>query len=667
MIAALSTLLPSRARAQLSPGPLAKAHAGLEGATNCVQCHGIRREPMSQICLGCHKDVQWMLDQGHGLHAREVRSAKKECASCHPDHAGPGFALIAWNEGSAARFDHARAGWPLEGKHAQVTCERCHAPNFRVSPAASLSKRRAGAGWIGLEPACASCHRDDDVHRNSLGARCDACHDARDWKRADRFEHVRSAYPLTGKHTDVACDKCHRAARLGIKPNAKGERLPVFRPVPFRECSSCHDDPHKGRLAGKCADCHVTQGWGVMEKKEFNHAATRYPLEGKHRTVQCEGCHGANLARPNPGFATCGSCHADAHRGEATLAGRPADCTACHRLSGFAPSTFSVTQHNASNFLLKGKHAQVKCSGCHASGGAIAGRAPGTAANVRLRPPSGRCADCHVDAHGTQLSARADKGTCESCHAEVGWTPSTFSVASHAALRFPLDGRHATVTCAACHGAQRPGLPTIVRADNLGSAHVLLAVPERECQSCHADPHAGRYARGGARSLEGGCSSCHGTLAFRPARVDVGMHARFSFPLDGAHRATPCVACHAEFKVLAATSTLVRNSRGVMALPFTATRSTTCASCHASPHGSQFATRKDGGACEGCHEAARFAPATKFDHERDASFSLRGAHARVACAKCHRAPAGAGPMIVYLPLSGRCETCHSGRVPKVLH
>ena len=596
-----------------------------------------------------------MLDQGRGLHAREARSAKKACASCHPDHAGLGFALIAWNEGSAARFDHARSGWPLEGKHAQARCERCHTAEFRVSPAASLSKRRAGAGWIGLEPACTSCHREDDVHRNSLGAQCESCHDARDWKHANTFDHARSSYPLTGKHADVACDKCHLAARLAIKPNAKGERIPVFKPVPFRECSSCHDDPHKGRLVGKCADCHVTQGWGVMEKKEFNHATTRYPLEGKHRTVQCESCHGANLARPNPGFASCGSCHADAHRGEATLAGRPADCAACHRLTGFAPSTFTVAQHNVTSFVLKGKHAPVKCSGCHG------------ATKVRLRPPSSRCADCHVDAHGAQLSARADKGMCDACHAEAGWTPSTFSVANHAALRFPLDGRHATASCAACHGPQRAGLPPVARTESLGTARVLLAVPERECQSCHADPHAGRYARGGARSLDGGCSSCHGTLAFRPARVDVALHARFSFALDGAHRATPCVACHAEFTVPAATSTLVRSARGVTALPFTATRTTTCASCHANPHGSQFATRKEGGACEGCHEAASFTPATKFDHERDATFSLRGAHAKVACVKCHRAMAGASAGIVYQPLSGRCETCHTGRPPRIVH
>ena len=691
VIGALGVLRPATARAQISPGPLAKAHAEFEGATNCVKCHGVRREPMSQICLGCHKDIQWMLDQHRGLHAREVRTGKKECASCHPDHAGVGFALIAWTEGSAAKFDHARAGYALEGKHAQTRCEKCHAAEFRSSPAAKLSGRKAGAGWLGLETTCASCHRDDDVHRNSLGAKCEGCHDSRDWKEAVKFDHARSNYPLTGKHADVECAKCHLAAKLGIKPDAKGVRIPLFKPLPFRECSSCHADPHGGRLGTKCAECHVTRGFNVIDKKEFDHGATKYPLEGKHRTVTCDACHGTRMATPNPAFATCGSCHADAHHGEATISGKEADCALCHRVNGFAPSTFSVMQHSASLFPLRGKHALVKCSGCHSTAAAStaalvrqprAGAARGAPAassavapNVKLRPASARCADCHADTHGGQLAARPDKGSCESCHEEVGWKPSTYAVAKHAGLRLPLEGRHAAIACAACHALSRPGLPAVVRQESLGSAHVLLAVPERECQSCHADPHAGRYTSGGALPLANGCATCHDAKSFRPARLDVETHARFSYALDGAHRAAPCVACHAELKVLttatstASTSTLVKSVRGLASLPFTATRATTCGSCHANPHGTQFASR-NGGACESCHEAASFAPASRFDHEKDASCSLKGAHAKVACAGCHRLATGGGTGgegrgIVYKPLSGKCESCHAGRLPRV--
>lgn len=146
--------------------------------------------------------------------------------------------------------------------------------------------------------------------------------------------------------------------------------------------------------------------------------------------------------------------------------------------------------------------------------------------------------------------------------------------------------------------------------------------------------------------------------------VSVATHARFGYALDGAHRATPCMACHAEFKAVPATSTLVRSARGVASLPFTARRETTCASCHANPHGTQFATRKDGGTCEVCHATAAFAPASRFDHERDAAFSLSGAHAKVPCARCHKSVAAGAP-VVYRPLSAKCESCHSGRVPRL--
>jgi hypothetical protein len=664
LVAAGLLALPAPAGSQISPGPLAKAHHDLDGPTRCAKCHGLRREPMTRLCLDCHKDIAWGVERNRGLHAREQ---KKPCASCHPDHAGVGFALIAWSEGAASKFDHARAGWPLEGKHAGAKCESCHAIKFRVSPAAALSKRNGSAGWLGLETTCASCHRDDDVHRKALGAKCEGCHDARGWKPAPKFDHAASNYPLTGKHGDVACDKCHLAARLRVRPNAEGKRIPLFRPVPFKECSSCHDDPHKGRLSPRCGDCHATRGFAIIDKKEFDHGLTRYALAGKHRTVSCDACHGANLSRKNPPYATCGSCHTDAHRGEATLAGKPADCAACHRVEGFASSTFTLAQHESTRYALAGKHRQVKCSACHTAVPSANVPAGTRAKIVRLRPAFARCATCHEDSHGGQLAARADQGACEVCHGVGGWKPSTFSSSAHAKLRLPLDGRHAAIACAACHASARAGLPPPAPTVTLGKAKVLLRVPEVACASCHVDPHAGRYSAGGAVPIADGCRGCHDTHAFRPSTVSVATHARFSLTLEGAHRATPCIACHAEMKSSGPpASTLLLSAKGVTALPFTARRATTCQSCHENPHGTQFVARKDRGACDGCHGANTFAPASRFDHRRDASFALEGAHAKVACAGCHKAESTAarGLHVVYRPLSGKCESCHTGGTPR---
>jgi hypothetical protein len=477
VIGLVSTLLPARLAGQISPGPLARPHRSLEGAQNCVSCHGLKRQPMTQVCLSCHREIGWLMQQRRGLHAREVTVGKKECASCHPDHAGVDFQMVAWSEGAAERFDHRRAGWELDGKHADAKCESCHASKYRVGEAATLSKRAAasGAGWVGLERTCISCHKSDDVHEGKLAATCESCHGTQRWDDAAKFDHDKADYRLDGKHVDVACDKCHLTPRLATRRNAGGERIAVFKPVPYRECSSCHDDPHKGRLSSECSDCHVTRGFDQIDRRDFNHARTRYPLRGKHAAVGCAACHGPDLARTKVPYATCGACHADAHSGDATINGKPADCASCHQVEGFAPSTFSVGQHASTKYPLEGKHRGVRCSGCHTpppgAGRAVvaSARVATRTTNVQLHPSASRCADCHDDAHGRQLVSREGGGACESCHVTAGFAPSTYARESHAKLRLPLEGRHGAITCAACHGVSRPGLPAGPRPSMLAA------------------------------------------------------------------------------------------------------------------------------------------------------------------------------------------------------
>lgn len=672
MTGLLALLAPARGWGQISPGPLARPHATLEGAGNCIKCHGLKggASPMTQVCLQCHKEIGWLVQQQRGLHAREVRAGRKECASCHPDHAGADFKMVEWAEGSPARFDHRRAGWTLEGKHTDTKCASCHATKYRVGRAAELSARKADAGWVGLERHCVSCHKSDDVHDGALDASCESCHDAARWDKAPTFDHDKADYRLDGKHVDVACDKCHLTPRLRTRTNAEGERVPLFKPLAYRECSSCHADPHKGRLSTKCSECHTTAGFRVIDKRAFNHALTRYPLEGDHAGVPCAACHGREMTRRNPPFASCASCHDDAHRGEATLGGRTVDCAACHTVEGFTPAAFTLAQHRRTAYPLEGRHQGVKCAACHTAqsppaagaSGTVMARSPRT---VRLRMAASRCADCHLDAHGAQLAARVPAATCESCHTVNGFAPSTFGAAAHARLRLPLEGRHAAIACAACHGAARPGLPAWGTSVSLGTAKVALAGVDPACTSCHADPHGGRYGRPGGAAGDGTCRSCHGADTFRPSRVDVAAHATYALPLEGGHRAVPCVACHEELAKRGSGSTLVAAARGGRSLLFAPPQRRSCATCHQTPHGTQFAGRSDGGACEGCHGAEAFAPAARFDHERS-RFSLKGAHAAVPCEGCHKrepvagAPAGT-TRVVYRPLGVSCESCHATR------
>lgn len=648
--------LPSLASAQISPGPLARAHGELEGSLQCKSCHaGRAKEAMSAQCLGCHKDLAWLVQRNRGFHARAARQA---CASCHPDHAGVDFALVTWPDGDPARFDHTRTGWPLQGSHRTVKCADCHKPAFRVSPAAAQFRRRsAGAGWLGLEPGCTSCH--EDVHRGALDQTCVSCHSVEKWKPAPKFDHARTDYPLTGKHADVDCAKCHLDPRLPLKRTSAGEPVPVYRPLAHAECAACHADPHRGSLGSTCATCHRTTGFTAVARTAFDHDRTRYPLRGRHAAVSCAKCHDFKTPQgKRPPFASCTACHSDAHAGTATVAGRPTDCATCHTVDGFRPSTFTVAQHGQAKYALEGRHRLVACGACHVRvrTGAAAARV-GTAA-VQLRPAFARCRDCHADDHGTQLASRRDQGECSACHVVDGWTPSSFDARAHAALRLPLDGRHAEISCRACHGTDRRDLPPLARTASLGKAGLLFRIAEVECAACHVDPHQGRFAAGGARPAAGGCSSCHDARRFQPAAMDPAAHQRTAFPLEGAHRAVPCAACHPSGPRAAPASSLLLSGARIPVVSFTLAKQD-CAGCHQNPHGDQFAARGGHGACESCHGVESFRPASRFDHDRDASFRLQGAHARVPCASCHTPRSGTGPRFVYRPLSRKCESCHA--------
>lgn len=653
----LLSVLP--AKAQLSPGPLSRAHSDLKGALKCLQCHGSGSATLDRQCLACHEGIAWLVTHGRGLHARE---AGKDCSGCHPDHVGRDFSLIEWEEGTPQEFDHQRTGWPLSGKHASIECEDCHKPTFRTSPAAALSKsKRPARSWIGLEPACLSCHRD--YHQNALGPDCSRCHSLANWKPAPLFDHDASSYPLTGKHVGVECGKCHMAPRLDLPRDARGKPMPLYKPLAHEKCSTCHEDVHQGRLSGTCSECHETTGFlAHRDPQFFDHDLTRYPLRGAHRKLQCADCHGPQVKRvKTPRYDTCGACHQDPHGGRATLGGRIVDCASCHRVQGFRPSTYTVAQHKQSDYPLEGKHAEVRCESCHPKNPAGVPREQLGKANVLLRRAHDRCTDCHADDHGGQLAEREHKGACESCHRVDGFKPSTFTAEDHGSLKLALVGRHAAVECVACHGSERKGLPALPDLQVLGKARLALVLEDSRCVACHVDPHLDRFGPEGDRPQAEGCLACHGWDAFRPSTIDVETHGEFGHALVGAHRAVACIECHEELTMPATGSTLLL-TRERSRLYFDEEHGA-CRDCHETVHGDQFDKRPDRGACETCHEADAFRPATRFDHNLHAAFPLEGQHTRVPCVDCHPSTVDVDgrERVKYTPIPIKCEACHRGK------
>jgi hypothetical protein len=531
-----------------------------------------------------------------------------------------------------------------------VACEKCHTEKLRTSTAATLAPKPSKAGWTGLETNCASCHQD--VHKASLGRACETCHTAAGWSPAPKFDHSRSQYPLTGKHVDVSCEKCHTTPgqESGVaKPVAQ------FKPIAHGDCASCHRDPHVGRLRGACSSCHVTTSFSSVEGHSFSHDRTAYPLRGQHASVACASCHNGYPSRiDRPQSSTCSGCHSDPHRGQATIRGASTDCATCHTVSGFTPSTFGVAQHAQTAYPLQGRHATVSCSGCHMRSAARGVK------EVVMRPAASRCESCHQDAHGAQL-ATMSVSTCASCHTPAGWKPSTFGIREHATLKMPLTGRHAAVDCVSCHSSSRRGLPALPTNVAIGTAKVAFHLAETTCESCHRDPHGTRYSNGGSPAT---CASCHGTQAFRPSTVDAQSHSRFAFTLDGAHRAAPCVACHTNMKNVVRDASL-KLSPATLVIDY-ALPGATCASCHGAPHGAQFATRPDSGTCQSCHDLNGWAPASRFVHEANGGFVLGAAHARVPCARCHVANDAAVPGNAQRKWRGiprTCESCHRNGAP----
>ena len=648
---------------QISPGPLSKAHASLDGSLSCAKCHGAGGAAgMTTRCLSCHKEIATLQAQNRGFHARGGRG---ECSSCHPDHAGKDFALIKWPEaGGRDKFTHTRAGWALEEKHAQLSCQKCHNAELSKSAVLAQAPKRSAQGWVGLETTCQSCHVD--IHDGTLSRECQSCHTAAGWSPAARFDHAKTDYPLTGKHADVECAKCHTT---GVRKAADGKVVSAKFTLQHNDCVSCHRDPHEGRLRGACSNCHVTTSFSTVNDKSFSHERTRYPLRGRHASVSCASCHAGYPGKiDQPAFTTCASCHADPHAGKATLAGATVDCASCHTVAGFAPATFTVAQHARTNYPLQGKHTSVACGSCHttrAGAGAVAARRgrPVTR-EVVMRPTADRCESCHTDAHAGQLASRGDKRGCVACHTIDGWKPATFGVREHATLKVPLTGKHATASCGSCHSAKRTGLPSLSTTRTLGTANVAFALSETSCDACHRDPHGARYNASSAPS-QSTCTTCHDTRGFRPSTIDADAHAKFSFALDGAHRAAPCVACHTTMKASSLGAALKLSPAPAAPLSY-ALPGATCATCHGTPHGDQFARRTGGDKCESCHDLRAWSPASRFDHAANGGFDLGAAHAKVPCAKCHASNDRSGgkqpPGRVWRGVPRACESCHRGDV-----
>jgi len=342
-------------------------------------------------------------------------------------------------------------------------------------------------------------------------------------------------------------------------------------------CTRCHDVGKKvdGKL---CLECHL-------------------PVK---RAVEAgTGLHGAQAAAGK----ACFDCHHE-HRGE----------QASLIEWGGARERFD---HKRTGYALVDKHAAQKCEKCHEARrvGDSELRKRFGGGSVTYLGLSTRCTSCHFDEHRGQLGA-----DCERCHDLKGFKPA--SRFRHE-VKFALSGGHTKVECGKCHGSEAapaPAAPFPAPVDSGRFARFTSAAPRR-CVDCHRDIHTGKFGRS--------CDRCHNSgswIQTNVARVAPTFHDKSRFPLVGKHRAAPCLSCHPAR----------RGGKGMQTTGLTFAR---CADCHLDAHLGQIAKAADGAVpCQRCHSEEGYFP-TRYpvaDHQQTA-FPLLGAHALVACNRCHKA------------------------------
>src|ERR1700730_2123981 len=271
-------LCAATARAQISPGPLSKAHETLNGSSQCSTCHQFGTSTPTFKCLECHKEIADRLTAHKGYHALlGMKNLKgNDCVRCPLEHNGVDFSLVHW-EPALKQFDHRQTGYPLIEKHAAVACEKCHTSAHMVSSLRSLiQQKNVSNSFLGLSQDCVACH--EDAHKGQLGTDCQRCHNVNDWKQAKQFDHSKTKYPLTGMHAQVACEKCHFPSG--------SDKTVKFTGIRFDPCVACHTDPHRGAFKGTCESCHSTASWKkVSASTQFDDSKTKYPLLGMHLNV----------------------------------------------------------------------------------------------------------------------------------------------------------------------------------------------------------------------------------------------------------------------------------------------------------------------------------------------------------------------------------------------
>ena len=406
---------------------------------------------------------------------------------------------------------------------------------------------------------------------------------------------------LGEKVSNEKCLACHKELKSRVD---QGKGYHSSADVKGKDCIKCHSD-HHGRNFEMIR----------FDTKSFDHALTGYALEGAHAKKECSDCHQKKFIekaeikkkeRTYLGLATtCLSCHDDYH--QETLS---KDCASCHDFAAFKPAP--KFNHDQCDYPLIGKHKEVDCAKCHKLI-TLNGKEFREFADV----PHDNCTSCHKDVHNNRFGQN-----CIECHSEVSFhVIKEMTAFDHSKTGYLLEGKHRFVECKSCH-----------------KTSYTDPMKHDRCTDCHSDYHLGQFVKPQGTP---DCAECHTVSGFQGSLFTLEKHNEGSFPLNGAHQATPCFVCHKKQERWSFRNIGMR-----------------CIDCHEDIH-EPYLDKKyyPEATCESCHGESRWND-IRFDHSRT-KFTLEGAHARQGCRACHfKKGEGTTSIQQFSGLGDRCTNCH---------
>ncbi|NQV36780.1 MAG: hypothetical protein HQ509_02105, partial [Candidatus Marinimicrobia bacterium] len=512
---------------------------GSHRTIDCYNCHEGLFRGTATDCRTCH--IIEYNATGTATYPDAPRHALSEffaeqCEDCHT--------TTNW---LPVDFDHIITGYPIEGRHVEVTCDQCH----------------GGDQGYDIPDDCHGCHQpggiaittildgDYDHTTHNLPAECELCHTTLNWDQSlflhesfssnlcedcHLIDHAESSEPPHGnENISTDCLLCHEAGNEWI--------IPIFSHLEMQtgyelfglhtevDCELCHQNQIFNSTPIDCQNsiCHFDE---IDGSNEPNHITHNLPFD-------CQLCHTelgwdqSLFAHENFTMDNCENCHliehtesTDPQHGNNNIS---TNCVICHESrDDWEIPSFSHSEEQT-RYALLGLHVLVDCELCHQN--TIFNTTPNTC----------QANQCHIAHYNgatdpDHILYNYPIQYCEICHDELGWIPSSFSHSVYDA-------------CATCHLPDYNATSNPVHDPELGYI--------QSCETCHTSTDTWEGASMNHTGLTD-CVSCHLTNyqdTTDPNHVEKG----YSTDCTQCHQSTedwlvvevdhssytdPCITCH---------------------------------------------------------------------------------------------------------------------------